>query len=603
MSTQVDRIRQPPEQARPVADRATLLAAILLVMGLGNWLFSLPFIDPDALGSLGLIGILPPGMVLAYGCIILGFCVSLSPMLVRTPWPGVMLVALILLLHLTPAWSYETLRYSWAWKHIGIIDYILRTGQLQPDSRFLSAYHNWPGFFVGFAWVAHVLDLDPLEIANLARFYPVLLNLALLVVVQSLMGRFTSDVRVKWLATALFLVGNWIGQDYFSPQGTVFLFYLIILSLLAGPLILRPADIGAHAEPASAPMARRHLIVPVVLALIIAIVISHQITPLFLLFSVGLLALLRRVSWGYVGFILMAELLWLFYFADDFVAPEFADLLAEFGRISDDTLGRIADLSVLSEGQRLVSISTRVLSGMLAGAAVIGVIRRLRAGHVDLAALLLMLAPAPVLLVNSYGGEVAFRLYLFALPFMAFFAAAALIPNGTTTLGVRRLALVGLALGVAVPLFILANNGKDAQYRFSPNQVAAADWLYSNSTPGQLLIEGARNYPSQFRNYENFIYLPLSEELPELAEELMRAPEALLARWLNENPLGGYIVLTKSHNAAFDDNGLLPFGAFDVIESRLLASEKFRIAFINEDALILKLNPAFVELEAQAEAM
>ena len=601
MSTQVDKFRERLTPARPIVNRAALLAAILFVLGLGNWLFSIPFINPDALGSLGLIGILPPGMVLAYGCIILGFCVTLSPALVRTPWPGVMLVGLILLLHLTPAWSYETLRYSWAWKHIGIIDFILRTGQLQPDAQFLSAYHNWPGFFVGFAWAAHALDLDPLEIANLARFYPVLLNLALLLVVHSLMGRFTSDARVKWLASALFLVGNWIGQDYFSPQGTVFLFYLIVLSLLTGPLIMRPAEIGGQVEPSSAPRAGRALIVPVVLTLIVAIVISHQITPLFLLFSVGLLALFRRVSWGYVGFILMAELLWLFYFADDFVAPEFADLLAEFGRLSEDTLGRMADLSVLSDGQRLVSMSTRILSGVLAGAAVIGVIRRLRNGHIDLAALLLMLAPAPVLLVNSYGGEVAFRLYLFALPFMAFFAAAAVIPNGTITMGFRRLTLVGLALSVAVPLFILANNGKDAQYRFSPDQVAAANWLYSNSTPGQLLIEGARNYPSQFRNYENFIYLPLSEELPELAGELVRSPEALLARWLSENPQGGYIMLTKSQKAAFNDNGLLPLGAIDALESRLLASEKFRIAFINEDALILELNPAFAELEAQAD--
>ncbi len=601
MSTQVDKFRERLTPARPIANRAALLAAILFVLGLGNWLFSIPFINPDALGSLGLIGILPPGMVLAYGCIILGFCVTLSPALVRTPWPGVMLVGLILLLHLTPAWSYETLRYSWAWKHIGIIDFILRTGQLQPDAQFLSAYHNWPGFFVGFAWAAHALDLDPLEIANLARFYPVLLNLALLLVVHSLMGRFSSDARVKWLASALFLVGNWIGQDYFSPQGTVFLFYLIVVSLLTGPLILRPAEIGRQAEPSSAPRAGRALIVPVVLTLIVAIVISHQITPLFLLFSVGLLALFRRVSWGYVGFILMAELLWLFYFADDFVAPEFADLLAEFGRLSEDTLGRMADLSVLSDGQRLVSMSTRVLSGLLAGAAVIGVIQRLRNGHIDLAALLLMLAPAPVLLVNSYGGEIAFRLYLFALPFMAFFAAAAVIPDGTTKLGFGRLTLVGLALGVAVPLFILANNGKDAQYRFSPDQVAAANWLYSNSTPGQLLIEGARNYPSQFRNYENFIYLPLSEELPELADELVRSPEALLARWLSENSQGGYIMLTKSQKAAFNDNGLLPLGAIDAMESRLLASERFRIAFINEDALILELNPAFAELSAKAD--
>ena len=39
------------------------------------------------------------------------------------------------------------------------------------------------------------------------------------------------------------------------------------------------------------------------------------------------------------------------------------------------------------------------------------------------------LSPLPLIVANSYGGEMVFRVYLFALPFVAFFAAASLFPD------------------------------------------------------------------------------------------------------------------------------------------------------------------------------
>ena len=131
---------------------AQTVAGLLLLTGVGCWLIGLPGIDPTQLGSLGLISILPLPIVFAYVLIIAGFAYSLSDPLVRTRWPFLFLVGFVLLLHATPAISYETLRYSWAWKHIGVIDYIMRTGHTDPSARFLSAYHNWPGFFAFFAF-------------------------------------------------------------------------------------------------------------------------------------------------------------------------------------------------------------------------------------------------------------------------------------------------------------------------------------------------------------------------------------------------------------------------------------------------------------------
>lgn len=577
---------------RGIGRSAPLLTALaLLVLGLVNWLASIPLVEPEKLGSLGLIDTLPPSMYLAYFCIIAGFAVALSPSLVRTPVPATMLFVLVLFLHLTSAIAYETLRYSWAWKHIGVIDFIMRTGKLDLTSRFLSAYHNWPAFFLLFAEIAKLFRLDALDIANLARFYPTVLNLALLATLPALFRNFTSDARQIWLAVAFFLLGNWIGQDYFSPQGTAYLLYIMVLALMTGPLAL--GRDRAQEQGSTANRFRNGFAALLALVLIAVIVATHQITPLFLLSSLFLLAFFRRASWGYFAFALIAELFWLTYFANNFVAPLMAELLAEFGRLNGNTLARMANLNVISHGQQIVSIASRSLTGLLALVGAIGVVWHLRIRKINFSALLLMAAPAPVLIATPYGGEILFRVYLFALPLLAYFAAAILYPSEQTAKTPWRTSLAGILLAFMVPLFLLAHNGKDAQYVFSPAEVEAADWLYSNSKPGELLIEGARSYPSQFRNYENFTYVPLSQELPELKDQLMSAPAQLLTRWLKQAPNGGYIVLTKSQKTTFNEMGLLPNGAIDAIEQKLLASAKLKIAYINNDALILTLNPAY----------
>lgn len=565
---------------------------VLLAGGLAIWVLSLLYIEPTRIDSYGLIGILPPSIFVAYAMIIVGFCLSLQSTILRPFVPPLFLIALVLFLHATPAIGYGTLRYSWAWKHIGVIDFIMRHGQVDPNATFLSAYHNWPGFFVFFASIANALKLDPIAIAELARFYPTFLNFGFLAVLPLVFRNFTSDPRLIWTAVAIFLLANWVGQDYFSPQGSAFFMYLSVLALLTGPL----AKSESHGK-----LVANHLnlqtgfLVLVTLSLILAIIAVHQITPIFLLSALVALAVTRQLSFGYLLFAILAEVLWLLYFAHAFLAPEMADLVASFGRLDSETVGRLADTSLAVEGQRVVIFASRGLSGIVAVGALLGGILRLSTSHFDLKAAILTLAPLPVLVATPYGGEIVFRLYLFCVPFFAFFFAAVFFPSSKSSTGTVRLLLVGALLLAMVPGFILANNGKDEQYYFTHLEVEAADWLYSNSTAGQLLIEGNRSYPSQFRNYENFIYLPLSEELPEITENLLTDPSKLLVRWLRQTPAGGFIVLTRSQKAEFENLGSLPRGEISRIEQKLMASPHLKIVFSNDDATIFSLSGTSLE--------
>ena len=63
--------------------------------------------------------------------------------------------------------------------------------------------------------------------------------------------------------------------------------------------------------------------------------------------------------------------------------------------------------------------------------------------------------------------------------------------------------------------FLFAYYGKERQYYFTPEEVAASEYLYEHAPDRSLLIQGSVNYPSQFKNYEHFDYVLLAAEAPD----------------------------------------------------------------------------------------
>lgn len=580
-----------------------------LVGGLTVWFACLPLIDAEALNDFGLIAALPAGIWLAYALLAATFAINMFDPHPDGPRAGLTLAALVAMLHLTPALAYGTLRYSWAWKHVGIVDYIQRHGALDPMADFLAAYHNWPALFVSVAWLADRFGLGAIEIAQLATYVPFLLNLGYLALLPGLFSRLTGDVRIVWSATALFIVGNWVGQDYFSPQGVAFLLYLLALVLCLGPLAKPPRPPAASAlsgrrmerlqrwlnagSPPPTETSRRARIgaTLLLLAITLAIVATHQLTPLLLISALAGLVALNRISTAFLAFAVIAEIAWLFYFASPYTAAVLPELLAEFGNTAGSALGKMADLGQVSPGQFWVSAAARGLTGLIAAAALIGGLCRLLSHRRDGVAAWLALAPLPLVVATSYGGEILFRVYFYALPGLCFFAAA---PFGTgaslarTRMGSALFAVLLLAL---VPAFILANNGKDRQYRFTPDEIEVARWLYANAPAGSLLIEGSRSYPSQFLNYENFVYVPISEEDPEVRQDVIDDAASVLGRWLGQSDRGGYVILTRSQRVSVEDIGIMPPGSFARIEASLLASPRFVLVKASPDAMVFTLHP------------
>jgi hypothetical protein len=200
------------------------------------------------------------------------------------------------------------------------------------------------------------------------------------------------------------------------------------------------------------------------------------------------------------------------------------------------------------------------------------------------------MSPIPLIAMN-YGGEIHFRVYLFMLPMLAFLAAALFFGRESASNAlIARIALTFFLFAGSVG-FLLANNGKDKYYYFTPNEVAASEWLYTNGVAGSLLVEGARSYPSQFKNYERFSYLPISEESINDRRDLIARPPEIMLRWLS-NPAwkGGYIIITRSQKVYTDAEGFFGPGMLDGVEKALLASPYFKVIYANRDAKIFTLN-------------
>ncbi|HEV7434336.1 MAG TPA: hypothetical protein VGO22_05640, partial [Pseudorhizobium sp.] len=378
---------------------------------------------------------------------------------------------------MVPAYTYETLRYSWAWKHIGIVDYIIRHGGVDRDATYLSAYHNWPGFFIAWAWIAQRFSWEPLEIAAVAAYAPPAFAIANLLALYALLSNFTKDNRLIYLALFFFLAGNWIGQDYFSPQAATFLLYLIAMFLCTGPLArcwpeprtgegplaTRLPEPGAVNLPASWPSTlagKGEVLVATVLLLAITAVIvtSHQLTPLVLAASLVGLAAIRRLDVGFAAFAAVLVVFWNLYFAAPFVSQSLAGELQRFGAAFLNATGSLVDLRQVSEGQAIVSIVSRALTIGMVLLAVTGLTRRLRAKETDWSLLIILISPLPVFVMTSYGGEAIFRVYMFMLPALAFFAASTFFPSSKHGQSVWQPLLVALTAATLTAGFIISNN-------------------------------------------------------------------------------------------------------------------------------------------------
>ena len=495
----------------------TALPWLILAAALPMWAFGLASTPQGRLDDFGLLTVLPVFWYVAVALVV-GLCIwgTVAKKMFSHRLMSASITGLVVMLYASPALLAAAPRFPWTYKHIGVTNFITATGTVDPS---IDIYNRWPGFFSLSAFLGGVMGYkDAVDYAAWAETGFALVDAVL---VLAIARAITTRARIYWTATLVFTLGNWVNQNYYSPQSFSYTMYLamclIALTFLRNAPVRWVAGIELRLEkqalvqrlkkrrPATLteiweqPRAVLQAgAITAILVLQTVIVISHQLTPymaiagLFPLFFVGYF----RPRW--LGFALMGIAL-------AYLIPNFTYIKGKYGVFTGFDIfansgyqppqpGTIAVGIWTLTGQTFAHLAVvlTVLTGVLALA---GFVRRIIRGDVRTTMVVAWMAfsPALSLLAQSYGGEARFRVFLFSLPWLAI-GVAWLFWSGPVR---SRRAVMGAiaSLAAMAMLFTVVHFQPEADYRVSKDDVVASQWLDANAKAGDLVFETKYFFP------------------------------------------------------------------------------------------------------------
>lgn len=578
------------------------------------WLISLPSIDLTRMNDLGLISVFTPATIAALMLMVASFGLSL-----RQPrWPILLLhlLLLIFMLYGVTTLIEQAPRFSVLYRHAGYTEYIMRTGTVDPE---LDAYFNWPGFFILAAFVTRISGFA--SILAYAVWAPVALNLLYMIPMYVIFTSFSAEKRTVWLALWLFALTNWIGQDYFSPQGFDFFLYLVIIAILLrwftfmpperaliawnGPVKrgqyllryparsirawLREQDTLAARAPIAA--GQRAALLVLILVIFAFIVCSHPLTPFFTMVSVGALVIFRRCSpwWLPVAMALMTGI-WIIMMTQPFLVGHLNWVTGGLGAITRAFSANVSSRLSGSPQHNLIVKIGLLMTVIVWGLAAAGALHRLLRGYHDLSLMLLAITPFPLLIAEPYGGEMLLRIYLFALPPMAFFAASLFYPRPITVPRASKYKTAALAITTILLLvgFMFTRYGNERMDYMTYNEVNGMRYLYSIAPPHSTFIESWDGSPWQFQDFELYNTYSLTDTIPNAVIDTNTRAVIQFIRSKSRSAAPAYIFFTRSQRATAELASGLSRGTLDRLETALLESGSFLLVYTNSDVQILQ---------------
>ncbi|WP_437094155.1 glycosyltransferase [Streptomyces sp. enrichment culture] len=576
-----------------------------LLAALALWVYAVRHTDVSRLDDFGLVTALHPSFWAGLVVLTAGFWFTVRDPRRSGGWSAAYVLGLLLMERATQAVLYPSPLYAWAWKHDGVVEHLLTAGGLQTADQIgdMAVYDQWPGFFAAQAALVRLLGVE--SAAMYMAWWPLVSSLMLLLPLLLIYRTFTEDRRLIWTAVWLFYVANWVGQDYFSPQSVAFALHLGVLAVVLRRYGRSGGDPGRQGQA---------VWTAVLSVMVVAIVISHQLTPGMLVVSLLALCLLRRHrNWVPAVTTVVIFLAWCLTAALPFLSAALPDMIRSVG----DVGGNVATgygTTPTGTGAVATSWAARLLSGSVLLLAVAGAWRQRVLRHRAMPLLLVAAAPLPMLVASSYGSEMIFRVLMFLLPGAAFFAAAALLPEVRTLAaeaGARRTGvspsapaagLPGARRGVRVggPLLVLlagtlafvpSYSGKDRINYFPPQEVDLVRQLFDRAAEGSMVVAANRNYPLAYTSYGSIDHYWFLDDDRRHVDEIVRNPAATLARDMAgvERPGRAYLLLTQGQLANSEMNGQLTGAQLDRIQESVAGSGLFRLVAENSAGAVYEL--------------
>ncbi|MFI5613734.1 hypothetical protein [Amycolatopsis sp. NPDC051903] len=550
----------------PAPPRRGWLVPVLAVLAVALYVLFLKPVDPSALGSFGLIGALPPAVFVALAVLTAAFVLEVRSPRRRTWLLGLLTTLAVLRLYGLQPLTEPVARLPVAWLHAGWTDYIGTHGGVLHD---FDARFSWPAFFAAAAWLAKLAGVAS-PTALLAWAPPLLTGLAAIgvhAVATAVLGR----GRVPWLAAWTFLCVNWVEQDYFSPQGLAFVLY-------AGALAVVFRWLVGEATPKRRVVASFGLVL-----LIVALAPAHQVTPFALAAILFVLTVTRKLKAPWLlAVAVLAPLTWLVVGASDYWVGHLQVLTGGIGDLSGSVQQNVQE-RVGGDTGRLTVLGFRfALTGLLGVLAAFGWWGlRTPEGRRPIVLAVVAVVPAGLVALQSYGGEMLLRSYLYSLPLLCTLAGAALDRWVSRGRGRFAPAALVVVLGAAAVLLVGARGGNDGYVAFRASDRAVVAEAYRLARPGQQL--------SSLTAYVPLNWARVGEvKQGSLERTCVPGPgEASCIRRVGPD----FVVLTRAQ----DDYGVtllgLPAGWTESVRTELVTSGAYREQLRAGDSVLLARIP------------
>ena len=382
---------------------------------------------------------------------------------------GVLL--LMLVLTGTPGLVYDGPRSQSASKHVELVQQIRDLHHLEST---VAVYNGWPGYFSAMAWFSDVTGVrDPI---NIATAWPTLIGLARLVALRYLAGQLIADRGRVWIAVALGILVDTIGQDYFSPQSVGFAVGVMVFGLALADLPLRH-KVAAMTVGGT------------------TISVAHQLSPYAVGGALCVLVVFRQIRpWWLPATVLGPAVGWALLHWHDLRNFLYFDDMGNSANLKPPSTELTAGLARMP----IVAINSYAL---LLGVLVLGLLAAvtLFRSRRDRRAWALALCPSVgvvIILVNPYGNEGIFRAALFGIPWLAVLAAQAF----RTPAHRRPMWSLLLTLTALSATFLVGTFGMDATNVLRPRDRDAFQ-QFQATNPGSdetsfLLVLGPGDLPS-----------------------------------------------------------------------------------------------------------
>jgi hypothetical protein len=593
------------------------LDLVLLTMGAATlWVLSVRQVELRGMSDLGLISVLPISAFLALFILTVSFVLCVRDPR-STPLLLFHIVALVVMVYGVTALVGDVADSSATWRHIGIAEYIQRTGGLgsaiDPDS-------DWPGFFSATAFITEVLGIR--DVGRLAEWSPVFFNLLYLGPLLVIFRTATGDERLVWVSVWLFYLGNWAVQNYFAPSALAYFFYLAFLAIVvrwfavgsraAGQVpqlwirawsAEKAASSARHGPVAELTPAKRIALIVFAIIVFGAGVQTQLLVPLAALACVTLLAVFGlSPSRGRPALLAVLIGAWLSLLAVSLINGQVAAFVQEL-RTGSGFEGEGITSEGGSAAHVLVERLPLAMAAVFWALAVAGALKAFRRGRRDIVFGVLAIAAFPLLLLQRYVEDVVPQVYLVALPFMAFFVASLLYPlrdlvytrkDVIRSWRVSRLLVIGSLILVSLSLVIRLGN--ERMNFFTAAELDAVRQVYAVAPRGSLLIAGDENLPWKFRDYERYDYelvveMPRWDRAQLTKSRLNRVVRDVGELMRERGPSNAYLILTRSQSAAWHLLGAAPDDALERLQAAVVRSGVFTTLYRNRDATIFVVKP------------